>query len=65
MRITSSTQHPSEIQNVVAQSVAFADEQVVVHSPRMGGGFGGKETQANTPAALAALAAYRTDVRCG
>ena len=34
--------------------------RVVVHAPRMGGGFGGKETQGNTPAALAALAALKT-----
>jgi xanthine dehydrogenase large subunit len=34
--------------------------QVVVQAPRMGGGFGGKETQGNTPAALVALAAVKT-----
>ena len=34
--------------------------KVVVQVPRMGGGFGGKETQAATPAALAALAAWKT-----
>lgn len=60
MLVTSSTQHPSEIQNVVAHVLHLPMNQVVVRSPRMGGGFGGKETQANTPAALAALAAYRT-----
>ncbi len=60
MRVTSSTQHPSEVQNVVAHVLHLPMNQVVVQSPRMGGGFGGKETQANTPAALAALAAYRT-----
>ncbi len=60
MRVTSSTQHPSEIQNVVAHVLDLPMNKVVVQSPRMGGGFGGKETQANTPAALAALAAFRT-----
>ncbi len=58
--MTSSTQHPSEIQNVVAHVLHLRTNQVVVQSPRMGGGFGGKETQANTPAALAALAARHT-----
>ena len=58
--VTSSTQHPSEVQNVVAHVLHLPMNKVVVLSPRMGGGFGGKETQANTPAALAALAAYRT-----
>jgi len=60
MWIASSTQHPSEIQNVVAHVLGVARNKVVVESPRMGGGFGGKETQGNTPAALAALAAWKT-----
>ncbi len=60
MRIVSSTQHPSEVQQVVAQVLGVAANKVVVQCPRMGGGFGGKETQASTPAALAALAAWRT-----
>lgn len=60
MWVSSSTQHPSEIQNVVAHVLGVARNKVVVESPRMGGGFGGKETQGNTPAALAALAAWKT-----
>ncbi len=60
MRVVSSTQHPSEIQSVVAHVLHLPSNKVVVQSPRMGGGFGGKETQANTPAALAALASFRT-----
>ncbi|HZQ47733.1 MAG TPA: xanthine dehydrogenase molybdopterin binding subunit, partial [Verrucomicrobiae bacterium] len=60
MRVVSSTQHPSEVQGVVAHVLHLPANKVVVQSPRMGGAFGGKETQANTPAALAALAAYRT-----
>ena len=58
--VQSSTQHPSEIQAVVSHVLHVARHKVVVQSPRMGGGFGGKETQGNTWAALAALAATRT-----
>ena len=58
--ISSSTQHPSEVQAVVAHLLKVSANKVVVQSLRMGGGFGGKETQAATPAALAALAAHRT-----
>jgi xanthine dehydrogenase molybdopterin binding subunit/xanthine dehydrogenase small subunit len=58
--VTSSTQHPSEVQMVVAHVLGVAAHKVVVKSPRMGGGFGGKETQAAFPAALAALAARHT-----
>ncbi len=63
MKVVSSTQHPSEVQNVIAHVLHLPSSKVVVEAPRMGGGFGGKETQANTPAALAALAAYRTGRR--
>ncbi len=58
--VTSSTQHPSEVQAVVAHVLSLPAHKVIVQCPRMGGGFGGKETQAAIPAALAALAAYRT-----
>jgi xanthine dehydrogenase molybdopterin binding subunit/xanthine dehydrogenase small subunit len=58
--VLSSTQHPSEIQAVVAHVLDLPRSRVVVQSPRMGGGFGGKETQGNTWAALAALAAVKT-----
>jgi xanthine dehydrogenase molybdopterin binding subunit/xanthine dehydrogenase small subunit len=57
--VTSSTQHPSEVQMVVAHVLDLPSNKVVVRCPRMGGGFGGKETQAALPAALAALAARR------
>ncbi|MGO9476852.1 MAG: xanthine dehydrogenase molybdopterin binding subunit [Limisphaerales bacterium] len=60
MLVVSSTQHPSEVQNAVAHILNVPANKVVVQSPRMGGGFGGKETQAATPAALAALAAHHT-----
>jgi xanthine dehydrogenase molybdopterin-binding subunit B len=58
--ICSSTQHPSEIQAIVSEVLDVPRHKVVVQAPRMGGGFGGKETQGNTPAALVALAAVRT-----
>ena len=63
MKVVSSTQHPSEIQSVVAHVLDLPVNKVVVECPRMGGGFGGKETQAATPAAFAALAALRTGRR--
>ncbi|MEY2563152.1 MAG: xanthine dehydrogenase large subunit [Verrucomicrobiota bacterium] len=58
--ISSSTQHPSEVQHIVAHLLGVPMHSVVVECPRMGGGFGGKETQAAMLAALAALAATRT-----
>ncbi len=58
--LRSSTQHPSETQTIVAEVLGWSRNQVVVESPRMGGGFGGKETQANPWAALCALAAVHT-----
>ena len=60
MFVMSSTQHPSEVQQIVAHLLGVPVNHVVVQSPRMGGGFGGKETQAATFAALAALAAAKT-----
>jgi xanthine dehydrogenase molybdopterin binding subunit len=58
--VVSSTQHPSEVQQVISHVLHLPANKVVVQMPRMGGGFGGKETQAATPAALAALAAHHT-----
>lgn len=58
--INSSTQHPSEIQAIVAEVLHLPRHKVVVQAPRMGGGFGGKETQGNAFAALVALASVRT-----
>ncbi len=60
MFVMSSSQHPSEVQHIVAHVLHVPVNQVVVQSPRMGGGFGGKETQAATFASLAALAAAKT-----
>jgi xanthine dehydrogenase molybdopterin binding subunit/xanthine dehydrogenase small subunit len=63
MLVVSSTQHPSEVQAVVAHVLREPINKVVVQCPRMGGGFGGKETQAALPASLAALAARQTGRR--
>ena len=56
--IASSTQHPSEVQQVVAHVLHLPANKIIVQCPRMGGGFGGKETQAAIPAALAALTTH-------
>jgi xanthine dehydrogenase large subunit len=58
--VHSSTQGPTETQHVVAQALGLHMHQVVCICKRMGGGFGGKETQANIPAVLAALVAAKT-----
>jgi len=58
--IHSSTQHPSEIQTIVSEVLHLPRHKVVVQAPRMGGGFGGKETQGNAFAVIVALAASKT-----
>jgi len=58
--VHSSTQNPSEIQAVVAHCLGLRLNQVVCVCRRMGGGFGGKETQAALPALLAALVSAKT-----
>jgi xanthine dehydrogenase molybdopterin binding subunit/xanthine dehydrogenase small subunit len=58
--VSSSTQHPTEIQSVVGDVLRENRNKVVVQSPRMGGGFGGKETQGNAFAAMVALASVKT-----
>ncbi|MCS7057341.1 MAG: xanthine dehydrogenase molybdopterin binding subunit [Meiothermus sp.] len=58
--VHSSTQHPSETQEIVAQVLGLPRNRVTVQCIRMGGGFGGKEVQANPYAAVAALGAYLT-----
>ena len=58
--VTASTQHPSETQWVVAEVLGLPAHRVIVRCLRMGGGFGGKETQANAFAAAAALAVQKT-----
>ncbi|MER3555082.1 MAG: xanthine dehydrogenase molybdopterin binding subunit [Meiothermus sp.] len=58
--VHSSTQHPTETQQVVAQVLNLPRSRVVVQCLRMGGGFGGKETQANPYASVAALGTWLT-----
>ena len=58
--IHSSTQHPGEVQHWVAHALGIANHAVKVECRRMGGGFGGKETQAGHLAVWAALAARKT-----
>jgi len=60
VHIHSSTQHPSETQAIVAEVLGWPRNRVVVECPRMGGGFGGKESQANPWAAVCALGALKT-----
>lgn len=57
--VYSSTQNPTEIQKLVAEVLGLSMKQVVVETRRMGGGFGGKETQAAGVACLSALLAQR------
>ncbi|UWF66882.1 MULTISPECIES: xanthine dehydrogenase molybdopterin binding subunit [unclassified Brucella] len=54
-----STQGPSETQHLVAHALGVSSHSVTVEVRRMGGGFGGKETQANQWAAIAAIAAKK------
>src|SRR3954463_14035302 len=58
--IHSSTQHPSEVQMMVAEVLGVPFNHVICICKRMGGGFGGKETQAAQPAMMAALVAAHT-----
>ncbi|MEA3033771.1 MAG: xanthine dehydrogenase large subunit, partial [Sphingomonadales bacterium] len=60
LHIFSSTQHPSEIQHLVARMLNLSHAQVAVEVRRMGGGFGGKETQAAAFAVACALVAAKT-----
>jgi xanthine dehydrogenase large subunit len=57
MLVLCSTQHPSEMQHVVAHALGLHSHHVVVECRRMGGGFGGKESQSALWAAAAAISA--------
>ncbi|AZO81389.1 MULTISPECIES: xanthine dehydrogenase molybdopterin binding subunit [unclassified Bosea (in: a-proteobacteria)] len=59
MLVLCSTQHPSEVQHMVAAVLGVGAHAVTIEVRRMGGGFGGKETQANLFACVAALAARK------
>lgn len=57
--VHSSTQHPSEAQHMIAKVLGTSSNAVTVNVRRMGGGFGGKETQMNLFCAVAAIAAKK------
>ncbi len=59
MLVYCSTQHPSEMQHLVANALTLTSNQVTVEVRRMGGGFGGKESQSALFACVAAVAAKR------
>ncbi len=59
-QVYASTQHPTETQIIVARVLGLPVNQIVVTCLRMGGGFGGKESQANPFAAMAAITAHKT-----
>jgi xanthine dehydrogenase large subunit len=64
MVIQSSTQHPTEIQHKVAHAIGVPMHGVRVEIRRMGGGFGGKESQGNALAVACAVAARHTGAPC-
>jgi len=64
MLVHASTQHPSEIQHKVAEALAMPFNAVRVETRRMGGGFGGKESQGNALAVACAVAARLTGRPC-
>lgn len=64
MHVISSTQHPTEIQHKVAHALHLPMSAVRVEMRRMGGGFGGKESQGNALAVACALAAHATGKPC-
>ncbi|MFY0597750.1 MAG: xanthine dehydrogenase molybdopterin binding subunit [Cognatishimia sp.] len=64
MVVHSSTQHPTEIQHKVAEALGVPMHGVRVETRRMGGGFGGKESQGNALAVSTAIAASITGRAC-
>ena len=60
MIVYCSTQNPTEVQKLVAEVLDVPMNKVVLDMRRMGGGFGGKETQAASPACLCAVVARLT-----
>ncbi len=60
MLIESSTQHPTEVQHIVAHALGRRAHDITVQCRRMGGGFGGKESQPALLAAAAAVLAHKT-----
>ncbi len=64
LTVLSSTQHPTEVQNEVAAVLGVGAHAVVCQVPRMGGGFGGKESQATGVACMAAVGVHHTGRAC-
>lgn len=60
MIVYTSTQNPTEVQKLVAEVLGVPMNRIVIDMRRMGGGFGGKETQAAGPACLCAVIAHLT-----
>ncbi|GAA3926117.1 xanthine dehydrogenase molybdopterin binding subunit [Litoribacillus peritrichatus] len=60
MEVFTSSQHPTEVQKLVAEVLGVSINKVQVDVRRMGGGFGGKETQAAPLACIAAILANKT-----
>lgn len=59
LHVYCSTQHPTEMQHLIAQALNLASNAVTVEVRRMGGGFGGKESQSALFACVASIAAHR------
>ncbi len=64
IKIVSSSQHPTETQHVVAHALGLPFHSVTCEVKRMGGAFGGKESQAAPFAAMAAMAAFKLKRPC-
>lgn len=62
LSVVCSTQHPSEMQHVVAKALGRDSRHIRVECRRVGGGFGGKESQSAIWAAIAGIAAVRLNV---
>jgi xanthine dehydrogenase large subunit len=62
--VYSSTQHPGEVQHLVAEAIGKASKDVIVECRRMGGAFGGKESQAALVACIAGIMANHTGRSC-
>jgi xanthine dehydrogenase large subunit len=59
LEVHASSQHPTEVQHLVAEALGLNQSQVTCIVKRMGGGFGGKESQAATFSVYAALVAHK------
>ncbi|KEA62198.1 Xanthine dehydrogenase, molybdenum binding subunit [Marinobacterium lacunae] len=60
MIVFTSSQNPTEVQKLVAEVLGVSFNKIQIDMRRMGGGFGGKETQAAGPACIAAVVAHHT-----